>query len=111
MGDWREIMGVSAKPTHYPQKSSTEGDFEDIEDTKPKPDGATPPGAVTVIEATFKDASASRTTINAPEFPPCPRCGQSRYWLASGGRVLCGTKQCASALRFQLIALKFHPVN
>jgi TubC N-terminal docking domain len=62
-----------------------------------------------IIEATFTSASAP--TYNAAEFPPCPVCGQVRYWLASGGRALCGTKQCASTLRFQLIALEFHAVN
>ena len=62
-----------------------------------------------IIDATFTPASAP--TCNAAEFPSCPVCGQVRYWLASGGRVLCGTKTCASAQRFQLIALKFHAVN
>jgi hypothetical protein len=62
-----------------------------------------------VIEATFITARAS--THNDAEFPPCPVCGQVRYWLTSGGRVLCGTKKCASAQRFQMVALKFHPVN
>jgi hypothetical protein len=65
-----------------------------------------------IIEATFTAAPAqSPEATVAPEFPRCPVCGQVRYWLASGGRVLCGTKQCASALRFQLIALEFHAVN
>jgi hypothetical protein len=63
-----------------------------------------------IIEATFTPVSAP-PAYNAAEFPRCPVCGQVRYWLASGGRVLCGTKQCASASRFQLIALRFHAVN
>jgi len=67
------------------------------------------PRSERVIEATFTPVSAP--TYNGAEFPPCPVCGQVRYWLASSGRVLCGTKQCASALRFQLIALEFHAVN
>jgi hypothetical protein len=62
-----------------------------------------------IIDATFTPANV--TTYNAAEFPSCPVCGQVRYWLASGGRVLCGTKTCASAQRFQLIALEFHAVN
>lgn len=47
----------------------------------------------------------------AVEFPPCPVCGESRYWLASGGRVLCGSKRCASAQRFRLVALEFHAIS
>jgi hypothetical protein len=62
------------------------------------------------IEATLAPASEP-PAYRAIEFPPCPVCGSVRYWLASGGRVLCGTKQCASSLRFQLIALEFHAVN
>ncbi len=62
-----------------------------------------------VIEATFTPVGVP--TYSGAEFPPCPACGQIRYWLASGGRVLCGSKQCASALRFQLVTLKFHAVN
>ncbi len=64
-----------------------------------------------IIEATFVPVSAPAPGSTAAEFPPCPECGSARYWLASGGRVLCGTKQCASAQRFQLIALEFHVVN
>jgi hypothetical protein len=62
-----------------------------------------------IIEATF--TTAPTPTYSDAEFPPCPVCGSVRYWLASGGRVLCGTKQCASALRFQLVTLEFHRVN
>ena len=63
-----------------------------------------------IIEATLAPASEP-PPYRAIEFPPCPVCGSVRYWLASGGRVLCGTKRCASALRFQLVALQFHAVN
>src|ERR1700730_17092501 len=51
-----------------------------------------------IIEATCRTASAP-STAGPIEFPACPVCGSVRYWLASGGRVLCGTKQCASAQR------------
>jgi hypothetical protein len=84
----------------------------DAPDTAPEFHDASVDAAVRterIIEATFTPASTP--TYSAAEFPPCPACGQVRYWLASGGRVLCGTKQCASALRFQLIALEFHAVN
>src|SRR5712671_1185925 len=65
-----------------------------------------------VIEATFTSAPAlSPDEAIAPEFPPCPICGQVRYWLASGGRVLCGSRQCASAQRWHLIALTFHAIS
>lgn len=62
-----------------------------------------------IIEATFTPADAS--LYSRVEFPPCPSCGQVRYWLAPGGRVLCGTKQCASALRFQIVTLEFRATN
>jgi len=62
-----------------------------------------------IIEATFTTASAPMH--NDTEFPPCPVCGQVRYWLAPGGRVLCGTKRCASAQRFQLLALEVQSVS
>ncbi len=62
-----------------------------------------------VIEATFRTASvpACRTV----EFPPCPICGETRYWLSRGGLVRCGTKRCTSAARFQLISLEIQAVN
>jgi hypothetical protein len=62
-----------------------------------------------IIEATF--TTAPTPAYSAAEFPPCPVCGSVRYWLAFGGRVLCGTKECKSAQRFQLIALEFRHVN
>jgi hypothetical protein len=67
------------------------------------------PVAEHIIEATF--TPMSEPTSKGADFPPCPVCGQIRYWLASGGRVLCGTKQCASAQRFRLLSLEFHRVN
>lgn len=64
-----------------------------------------------IFEATFR-----RTTDNADpglakvSFPECPECGAIRFWI-SGGLMRCGSKVCASAPRFVLVALQFHPVN
>lgn len=107
---WREIMGVVTPQayTHNPQNpresSATPSSADIAYET-----AVVAPEPERIIEATFTTAGAP--AHGAAEFPPCPVCGQVRYWLASGGRVLCGTKQCASALRFQLIALQFHAVN
>jgi tubulysin polyketide synthase-like protein len=49
------------------------------------------PEAERIIEATFSPVSAPPAYKTA-EFPPCPVCGHVRYWLASDGRVLCGTR-------------------
>jgi hypothetical protein len=80
-----------------------------VSDTPKREDRDETPAPERIIEAIF--TTAPTPTYCAAAFPPCPVCGSVRYWLASGGRVLCGTKQCASALRFQLIALEFHAVN
>src|SRR5271166_2954516 len=44
-----------------------------------------------IIEAILAPATGPAPAYRAVEFPPCPVCGSVRYWLASGGRVLCGT--------------------
>jgi hypothetical protein len=62
------------------------------------------------IEATFLYSRVNDGSGPAVEFPPCPVCGESRYWLAPGGRVLCGSKRCAGAQRFRLIAIEYHPM-
>jgi hypothetical protein len=108
------IRGIRLIPEGHnlavePASRLTDTDREAIRQAKPELLRLLAPAPECIIEATFTPASAP--TYNAAEFPPCPGCGQVRYWLAPGGRVLCGTKQCASALRFQLVALEFHAVN
>lgn len=67
-----------------------------------------------VIEATFRPASdVAESESVCPrdvQFPPCPVCGASRYWI-SRGLVRCGSKNCLSAPRFALISVEFHPVQ
>jgi tubulysin polyketide synthase-like protein len=95
-----------------PAERLSDADRAAIRQAKPELLRILTPAPECIIEATFTLASAPPIPeYNAAEFPPCPVCGQVRYWLASGGRVLCGTKRCASALRFQLLALEFHQVN
>lgn len=93
-----------------PAERLSDADRAAIRQAKPELLRILAPVSGHIIEATLAPASAPPSNKTA-EFPPCPACGSVRYWLASGGRVLCGTKQCASALRFQLIALEFHAVN
>jgi hypothetical protein len=70
------------------------------------------PERAEIIEVTLRTASPGPSErTEAPSFPACPACGQTRYWLASGGRVLCGSKYCASAYRFQIVALEFHRIH
>jgi len=64
-----------------------------------------------VIEATFSTARApSSGSAVVPEFPACPRCGATRYWI-SRGLLRCGSRACASAPRFVLTSLAFHAIN
>jgi hypothetical protein len=64
-----------------------------------------------IIEATFRIASApSSDSAVAPDFPPCPECGATRYWI-SLGMLRCGSRACASAPRFVLTSLAFHAIN
>jgi hypothetical protein len=64
-----------------------------------------------VIEATFRDAPATISDqAISPEFPPCPVCGATRYWI-SRGLVLCGSKRCGSAARFVLTSIEFRAVQ
>ena len=46
-----------------------------------------------------------------PGFPPCPECHQARYWISPKGKVVCGSRKCAGAVRFLLTAIEFHPVQ
>jgi hypothetical protein len=65
-----------------------------------------------IIEATLRSASPRLLeSMDAPTFPACVECGQTRYWLTSGGLVLCGSKHCAGTNRFQIVALKLHSVH
>ncbi|MGA7869390.1 MAG: hypothetical protein WCA22_00685 [Candidatus Binatus sp.] len=64
-----------------------------------------------IVEATFRPAAdVARLAVQDHQFPPCPKCGASRYWI-SGNKVLCGSKVCYSALRFILTSIQFHPIN
>jgi hypothetical protein len=64
-----------------------------------------------VIEATFRDATTTMPDqAISPEFPPCPVCGATRYWICRG-MVLCGSKRCGSAARFVLTSIEFRAVQ
>jgi hypothetical protein len=64
-----------------------------------------------VIEATFRPATAPMVDRGVnPEFPPCPVCGATRYWV-SHGLVRCGSKRCLSAPRFILTCIEFRAVQ
>ena len=94
-----------------PAERLSDADRVAIRQAKPELMRILSPHPERIIEAMLTPATATAPTYRAVEFPPCPICGSVRYWLASGGRVLCGTKRCASALRFQLVAFKVHAVN
>jgi len=69
----------------------------------------------TVIEATLRPAIPwpellATVKPQNPEFPPCPMLGR-RYWIAPSGKVVCGSKKCAGAVRFLLKSIEFHPVQ
>jgi hypothetical protein len=63
-----------------------------------------------LIEATFRVATEGGSAQTGIQFPQCPVCGATRYWI-SRGLVLCGSKRCASAPRFVLTSLEFHAVQ
>jgi len=68
-----------------------------------------------VIQATFRSAAVTEaarqpSAIVDHQFPPCPECGASRYWI-SRGKVMCGSKACFSAVRFVLISIEYHAIN
>jgi hypothetical protein len=72
-------------------------------------------GAAAIIEATFKptvDPVLRQVNVAPanPQFPPCPKCGATRYWI-SREKVMCGSKSCYSAVRFILTSIEFHPVH
>lgn len=92
-----------------PSDLLTDADRDAIRKLKPDLLRILAPAPERLIEATFTSAPAPNP--GAAEFPPCPVCGQVRYWLAPGGRVLCGSRTCASALRFQLLTLDFRTVS
>ena len=43
--------------------------------------------------------------------PPCAVCGQTRYWITERGEIRCGSKPCASGLRYRIksIEVEFVP--
>jgi hypothetical protein len=43
-----------------------------------------------------------------PQFPACPGCHHTRYWISARGRVVCG--KCGE-VRFVLVAIQYHPVH
>jgi hypothetical protein len=116
MSDWREIMGAHAvtaflKPTHNPQKRHIKLGSANIAYENQTSGSEAPRPAPAVIEATFKPIVEVVTTPSSgPTFPPCPECGGVRYWI-SRGKVMCGSRACYSAVRFELLKIEFHPVN
>jgi hypothetical protein len=82
----------------------------------PEPAKTTPD----VVEATFRAAKAvalsacepisNKMVPVRPEFPPCPECGATRYWI-SLGKVMCGSRRCYSAVRFILTRIEYHQVH
>jgi len=70
----------------------------------------------TVIEATLRPTIPWPELLTAvkpqnPEFPTCPECHQARYWISPRGKVVCGSRKCAGAVRFLLTAIEFHQVQ
>jgi hypothetical protein len=116
MSDWREIMGVHAakglvKRTHNPQDLPIAVSSADIAHNNQTSGSEAPRPARAVIEATFKPTVETATTPSSgPTFPPCPGCGGVRYWI-SHAKVMCGSRACYGAIRFQLLKIEFHPVN
>jgi len=124
MSDWREIMGASAipptafaNPTHNPQNQPIKPRSADI--AYENQTGSSPPTAAAeasehVIEATFRstadEAARPASALVDHQFPPCPECGASRYWI-SRGKVMCGSRTCYSAVRFILTSVEYHPIN
>ncbi len=115
MSDWREIMGAHVvealvKPTHNPQNHPIKPSSADIAYEKQTGSSEAPRGPA-MIEATFKPAVKVVTAPSSgPTFPPCPGCGGVRYWI-SHGKVMCGSRACYSAVRFELLKIEFHSVN
>jgi hypothetical protein len=69
------------------------------------------PIASPVIEATFTPTQApSSAPAVALEFPPCPVCGATRYWV-SRGFLRCGSKRCESQSRFFLTRIEVHSLQ
>jgi hypothetical protein len=62
-----------------------------------------------VMQALFRESVEPEPDGHGPPFPPCPSCGQSRYWIV-GSRVICGSKHCGGA-RFTLTQVEFHPLQ
>jgi len=57
-----------------------------------------------------RNSSAGGGSSGAPSFPPCPSCGQIRYWLARDGKVVCGARHCGD-VRWILTRVEFHAVS
>jgi hypothetical protein len=69
--------------------------------------------APSVIEMIFRSCKSGRGLMllePGPEFPPCPECGATRYWL-SRGYLRCGSRACNSAARFALVKMSIDRLN
>jgi hypothetical protein len=125
--NWREILGVSAKDsrihTQNTQNTSSPQCFEDIGDDEAAASRAQSsqvmaarrtstdsPVGPRVLGALFREGPSDvAPDSHKPPFPPCPECGQSRYWIV-GHRVVCGSRHCGH-VRWILTSIEFHSVQ
>jgi hypothetical protein len=100
------LPGSRIVPETSPPSPPTSPSAKDSWATVPSQEGNV------VIEATLRPAGPSpQEKTDAVAFPACAVCGQTRYWLAPGGRVICGSKGCAGVPRFQIVALRFDSIH
>jgi hypothetical protein len=59
------------------------------------------------VELVFVEPREKVTPVS-PDFPPCPACGTSRFWISNLGKVVCSV--CGET-RFILASISYHPVN
>lgn len=107
-----QLIADPPKLVVQPASKLTDADRAAIREFKPtllkllsKDDPASRP----IIEAILRESPAAVPDSHSPAFPPCPSCGQSRYWVV-GNRVVCGGKRCGN-VRWILTKLEFHTVN
>jgi len=62
---------------------------------------------IDVVELVFVEPREKVTPIS-PDFPPCPDCASTRYWISNFGKVVCG--KCGET-RFILASISYHAVN
>jgi hypothetical protein len=102
------------KPTHKIFENVIEATFRLVADELNTPPTPEPPAAKHTFEGRALAACAVPPLLEIPdpppEFPPCPECGATRYWI-SRSKVMCGSRTCRSAVRFVLTQIEYFPIN